>query len=78
MQHIAKPRRRAIERFTRRALYFGLGSAAILTSRKSFTQETPTSSCGFKTPAQLEGPFFTPNSPERNILIGAKDKALRI
>ncbi len=78
MQHIAKPRRRAIERFTRRALYFGLGSAAILTSRKSFTQETPTSSCGFKTPAQLEGPFFTPNSPERNILIGTKDKALRI
>jgi len=78
MQHVAKPRRRAIERFTRLTLYFGLGSAAIFTSRKSFTQETLTPSCGFKTPAQLEGPFFTPNSPERNILIGAKDKAQRI
>jgi len=78
MQHTATPRRRVIQSFTGLALYFGLGSAAVFTSRKSFAQATLTPSCGSKTPAQLEGPFFTPNSPEQSILISAKDKAPKI
>lgn len=78
MQHTATPRRRVIQSFTGLALYFGLGSAAVFTSRKSFAQATLTPGCGSKTPAQLEGPFFTPNSPERINLISAKDKAPKI
>lgn len=78
MKHPATQRRQAIQSFTGLALYFGLGSAAVFTSRKSFAQATLTPSCGSKTPAQLEGPFFTPNSPERTNLISAKDKAPKI
>jgi len=78
MQSISTPRRRAIQSFSGLALYFGLGSAAVFTSRKSFAQATLTPSCGAKTPAQLEGPFFTPNSPERSNLISTKDKAPKI
>ena len=78
MQHTAAPRRRVIQSFTGLALYFGLGSAAVFTSRKSLAKATVTPSCSSKTPAQLEGPFFTPNSPERSNLISAKDKAAKI
>lgn len=78
MQHIATPRRRVIQSFTGLTLYFGLGSAAFLTSRKSLAHAAPTPSCGSKTPAQLEGPFFAPNSPERSNLTSAKDKAPKI
>jgi len=78
MQHLARPRRRVIQSFTGLALYYSLGSAAVFTSRKSLAQATLTPSCGSKTPAQLEGPFFTPNSPERSNLISTKDKAPKI
>jgi protocatechuate 3,4-dioxygenase beta subunit len=67
-----------IQSFTGLALYFGLGSAAVFTNRKSLAQVALTPSCGSKTPAQLEGPFFIPNSPERSNLISAKDKAPKI
>ncbi len=78
MQHTAAPRRRVIQSLTGLALYFGLGSAAVFTSRKSLAQATLTPSCGSNTPAQLEGPFFTPNSPERSNLTSVKDKAAKM
>ena len=78
MQYTAAPRRRVIQSLTGLALYLGLGSAAVFTSRKSLAQATPTPSCGSNTPAQLEGPFFTPNSPERSNLTSVKDKAAKM
>ena len=71
-------RRRALQDFAKYTLYFGLGSAAVLTSRKSHAQAPLTPNCGTQTPAQLEGPFFTPGSPERSKLIGAQEKAQKI
>jgi len=71
-------RRRALQNFAKYTLYFGLGSAAVLTSRKSHAQAPLTPSCGTKTPAQLEGPFFTPGSPERSNLIGTGAKTQKI
>lgn len=70
-------RRRALQDFAKYTLYFGLGSAAVLTSRKSHAQAPLTPNCGTQTPAQFEGPFFTPGSPERSKLIGAKEKPKR-
>lgn len=78
MQSSATPRRRVIQSFAGVVLHFGFGSAAVFTSRKSLAKVTVTPSCGSKTPAQLEGPFFTPNSPERQNLISVKDKASKI
>jgi len=42
------------------ALYAGLLSASILTTRKSLAQQPSTPSCGKQTPPQMEGPFFHP------------------
>lgn len=78
MQYPSSPRRNALQNFAKLTLYFGLGSAAVLTSRKSIAQLPPTPSCGGKTPAQLEGPFFTPGSPERSRLTGANERAPKI
>ena len=78
MHHSPAQRRRALQNFVNYTLYFGLGSAAVLTSRKSQAQVPLTPSCDTKTPAQLEGPFFTPGSPERSKLIGAGGKAQKI
>jgi len=78
MLHSSAQRRHALQNFAKYTLYFGLGSAAVLTSRKSQAQIPLTPGCGTKTPAQLEGPFFTPGSPERSKLIGAGEKAQKI
>jgi protocatechuate 3,4-dioxygenase beta subunit len=78
MLYSAAQRRHALQNFAKYTLYFGLGSAAVLTSRKSQAQVPLTPGCGTKTPAQLEGPFFTPGSPERSKLIGAREKAQKI
>ena len=59
-------------------LTVGVASPAILTSRKSFAQQALTPSCGKQTPAQMEGPFFTPLSPERTSLITPDMKAARM
>ena len=59
-------------------LSVGVASPAILTSRKSFAQQALTPSCGKQTPSQMEGPFFTPLSPERTSLITPDMKAARI
>lgn len=78
MQQSSSARRRMVQNLTGLALYFSLGSAAVLTSRKSLAQANLTPSCGAQTPAQLAGPFFTPNSPERSNLIRATDKTPKI
>lgn len=78
MRHAETSRRQVIQSLTGLVLYFGLGTAAVFTSRKSFAQATLTPSCGSKTPSQLEGPFFSPHSPERSSLITLKDKAQKI
>ena len=78
MHYSSSQRRRALQHFAKYTLYFGLGSAAVLTSRKSHAQAPITPNCGTQTPAQLEGPFFTPGSPERSKLVGAQEKAQKI
>jgi protocatechuate 3,4-dioxygenase beta subunit len=64
-------------RFSRRAL-LGVGTSAIFTGlalRRTLAQQSPlptTPQCGDDddlTPAQTEGPYFTPNSPERTNLL---------
>src|SRR3954469_25030318 len=47
--------------------------AALLWPAYSFAQ-----SCGKSTPRQTEGPFFKPQSPERNVLVQAKPAALLV
>lgn len=78
MKHLISSRRRVIQSFTSLTLYFGLGSAASFTNRKLVAQAIPTPTCGPKTPAQLEGPFFTTNSPERSNLTSANGRAQKI
>jgi bacterioferritin-associated ferredoxin len=60
------------------ALHLGLSSASILTTRKTLAQQPATPSCGKQTPPQMEGPFFTPLSPERANLIEPGMKAPRV
>src|ERR1700741_3316948 len=64
-----------IERFSRRAV-LGAGTALLLPSlarRRAAAEQTPlptTPQCGnYVTPAQTEGPYFTPSSPERTNLL---------
>jgi protocatechuate 3,4-dioxygenase beta subunit len=64
--------------FSALLLSVGVASPAIFTSRKSFAQQAPTPSCGKQTPSQMEGPFFTPLSPERTSLITPDMKAARM
>ena len=64
--------------FSALMLTVGVASPAILTSRKSFAQQALTPSCGKQTPPQMEGPFFTPLSPERTSLITPDMKAARM
>ena len=64
--------------FSALMLAVGVASPAIFTSRKSFAQQALTPSCGKQTPPQMEGPFFTPLSPERTSLITPDMKAARM
>ncbi|MFZ9813104.1 MAG: intradiol ring-cleavage dioxygenase [Burkholderiaceae bacterium] len=51
----------------------------MLTSRKSLAQSLPaTPACGSRTPPQMEGPFFTPLSPERASLLEADMRGPRM
>jgi protocatechuate 3,4-dioxygenase beta subunit len=75
---ILTSRREVLQSAGRLTLYMGLASPAILTSRKSLAQQPVTPGCGGQTPPQLEGPFFTPLSPERNTLIDPDMTAPRI
>jgi protocatechuate 3,4-dioxygenase beta subunit/bacterioferritin-associated ferredoxin len=62
------------------ALSIGMSSASLLTTRKASAQQAATPPCGKQTPQQMEGPFFTPLSPERTNLIepGMRAPSLRI
>ena len=64
--------------FSALMLTVGVASPSILTSRKSFAQQALTPSCGKQTPPQMEGPFFTPLSPERTSFITPEMKAARM
>jgi len=60
-----------------------LGAAAALPfTSAGFTQELPlTPACGAQavvTPRQTEGPYYTPNSPQRNSLVEPDSKAERL
>lgn len=72
------PRRQLLQSFGGLTLYFGLGSAAVFTSRKSAAQVPLTPRCGSQTPTQLEGPFFSPGSPERSDLVATRQTPLKI
>lgn len=74
MQTITSHRRTILKSFGGLTLYYGLGAAAILTSRKSLAQIPLTPSCGNKTLSQLAGPFFMPGSPERTKLAMPNEK----
>ncbi|MFZ9734502.1 MAG: intradiol ring-cleavage dioxygenase [Burkholderiaceae bacterium] len=75
-------------RNSRRKLVLTLGSGVVastlaapwvLTSRKSLAQSLPaTPACGSRTPPQMEGPFFTPLSPERASLLEADMRGPRM
>ncbi|MEK9812922.1 MAG: intradiol ring-cleavage dioxygenase [Bordetella sp.] len=78
MNHLHKPRREILKGASALMLTVGIASASILTSRKSFAQQSPTPSCGKQTPSQMEGPFFTPLSPERTSLLEPNMKAPRM
>ena len=80
MSHISPLRRKTIQACGGLILYPSLASAAILTSRKALAQQPKTPACGRQTPTQMEGPFFTPLSPERSKLIepGMKAPMMRL
>jgi protocatechuate 3,4-dioxygenase beta subunit len=75
-------------RSSRRTLVLTLGSGVVastlaapwvLTPRKSLAQTLPaTPACGSRTQAQMEGPFFTPLSPERASLLEADMRGPRM
>lgn len=75
-------------RSSRRTLVLTLGSGVVastlaapwvLTPRKSLAQTLPaTPTCGSRTPSQMEGPFFTPLSPERVSLLEADMRGPRM
>jgi bacterioferritin-associated ferredoxin len=73
-------RRQSLRSIGGLALYVGLSSASLLTTRKAIAQPPATPPCGRQTPPQMEGPFFTPLSPERTNLIetGMKAPSIRI
>ena len=72
-------RRQLVKGCSSLVLCVGLVSPSILTSRKAFAQQRPTTpGCGEQTPPQMEGPFFTPLSPERTSLIEPGMKAERM
>ena len=62
------------------SLCVGMSSASILTTRKAMAQQAATPACGKPTAPQMEGPFFTPLSPERTNLLepGMKAPSMRI
>jgi len=76
----SKSRRQSLAALGGMALYVGMSSASILTSRKALAQQAGTPACGKPTLSQMEGPFFTPLSPERTNLIepGMKAPSMRI
>lgn len=80
MSIISTSRRKTIQAFGGLVLYSSLTSAAVLTSRKALAQQLQTPACGRQTPSQMEGPFFTPLSPERIKLIeqGMKAPVMRL
>lgn len=78
MKHLISSRRRVIQSFTSLTLYFGLGSAAIFYKSQISCSSNTYTRRGSKTPAQLEGPFFTTNSPERSNLANANGRAQKI
>jgi protocatechuate 3,4-dioxygenase beta subunit len=73
-------RRRWLQIFGGLFLKVGVVAPSIFTSQKSSAQQTATPSCGRSTPPQIAGPFFIPQSPERNSLIepGMKAKRMRL
>ena len=78
MHKLVSARRKALQAFGGLTLYGGLLSPSLLTSRKALAQQAATPGCGIKTPSQMEGPFFTPLSPERARLIEPGMKAPRM
>jgi protocatechuate 3,4-dioxygenase beta subunit len=78
LQTIPISRRHILQRYGRLAVSFGLFAPAILTSRKSLAQQSAHHLCGKQTPAQMQGPFFKPLSPERMNLVEPKMKAPRM
>ena len=71
-------RRNILQRYGRLAISFGLIAPAIVTSRKSLAQQSANHLCGKQTPPQMQGPFFTPLSPERTNLVEPKMKSPRM
>ena len=78
MQTTLISRRNILQRYGRLAISFGLIAPAILTSRKSLAQQSAHHLCGKQTPAQMQGPFFKPQSPERLNLVEPKMNAPRM
>jgi len=78
LQTTLMSRRNILQRYGRLAISFGLIAPAILTSRKSMAQQSTHHLCGKQTPAQMQGPFFKPLSPERMNLVEPKMKAPRM
>ena len=78
MQTILISRRNILQRYGRLAISFGLIAPAIVNSRKSLAQQPANHLCGKQTPPQMQGPFFTPLSPERINLLEPKMKAPRM
>ena len=78
MQTILISRRNILLRYGRLAISFGLIAPAIVTSRKSLAQQPANHLCGKQTLPQMQGPFFTPLSPERINLLEPKMKAPRM
>ncbi len=78
MQTALMSRRNILQRYGRLAISFGFIAPAIVTSRKSLAQQPTHHLCGKQTPAQLQGPFFKPLSPERMNLVEPKMKAPRM
>ncbi len=53
----------------RRQLLLASAGAAVLSAGMPTPVSAATPACGRQTPPQMEGPFFTPNSPRRNNLV---------
>ena len=78
MQKDLISRRNILQRYGRLAISFGLIAPAIVTSRKSLAQQSANHWCEKQTPPQMQGPFYTPLSPERHSLVEPKMKSPRL
>lgn len=88
MKEINKEHLVGQQRSSRRRLVLTLGSGAVstvlaapwvFTTRKSLAQSaSATPLCGDRSPPQMEGPFFTPLSPERTSLLEADMRGPRM